>query len=143
MLKIMSEQSGKKIFQRFFLIASGLVFLSSSGVFLVRLLLNPATNSPQSVSSANTSNEEQLRNAEQGYLQVLTREPNNPLALQGLVDTRLKLNDLAGAIAPMETLIELYPQEENLKALLEVIKQQAKQNSDNAAPESQQTPEQK
>ncbi len=43
------------------------------------------------------------------YEVVLQQEPDNQAALRGLVDTRIKLGDLEGAIAPLEKLIALEP----------------------------------
>ena len=62
---------------------------------------------------------------ESGYEQVLQREPENQFALQKLVDIRIQKNDLPGAIAPMEKLVKLNPDNAQYKALLEVIKQRA------------------
>ncbi|WP_202950236.1 M48 family metallopeptidase [Gloeocapsa sp. PCC 73106] len=101
---------------------SGLGFLTSTVFLLFELLRNPA---PAPQATTETQSElEQLKAQEQGYQLVLEREPDNTTALQGLVEVRLQLNDLEGAIAPLEKLIALYPQEENLKMLLGTIQQQ-------------------
>ncbi len=115
-----------KNFQRFFVIGSGLAFLA-----LMTLPMLDVNNRPSSEPSANptstatSSQQEQLQKIAQGYEQVLQREPNNPNALQGLIEARLQMNDLQGAIPPMEKLVSLYPQETKLKEILSVIKKQA------------------
>jgi Flp pilus assembly protein TadD len=65
----------------------------------------------------------QLQKQAQGYELVLKREPNNQLALQGLVQARLQMNDLQGAVEPMEKLVKLNPDNPQYKALLTAIKQ--------------------
>lgn len=45
------------------------------------------------------------------YELVLQREPNNRTALQGLVTARIRQGDLDGAIAPLEKLRALDPQD--------------------------------
>ena len=73
----------------------------------------------------------QLAEREQGYELVLKREPENPAALQGLVETRIQMDDLAGAIEPMEKLVKIYPEQPELQALLEALKQQAQPQESN------------
>ncbi|ACA99530.1 MULTISPECIES: M48 family metallopeptidase [Cyanophyceae] len=62
--------------------------------------------------------EAQLKQQEAGFLAVLEREPDNTNALQGLVQARLALGDLAGARPHLQRLVELYPDEQVLKDLL-------------------------
>ena len=68
-----------------------------------------------SSSSSPTQNipsaQEQLLLQARGYEKVLAREPDNLTALSGLVRTRLDMQDLEGAIIPLEKLIELNPQQ--------------------------------
>lgn len=65
----------------------------------------------------------QMKVQSQGYEAVLEREPDNQIALQGLVQVRIQMNDLQGALAPMEKLVKLNPDKAEYKALLEGIKQ--------------------
>ena len=117
----------RKSFQRLIILVSGLAFLGSTGFILIEAL----SSSPQQPASTTTatSTPDQLAEREQGYELVLKREPENPAALQGLVETRIEMDDIAGAIEPMETLVRLYPEQQELKALLDVLKQQAEPQS--------------
>ncbi|TVQ42917.1 MAG: tetratricopeptide repeat protein [Gloeocapsa sp. DLM2.Bin57] len=116
--KTESKSSLKKILVLVF----GVAFVSSSVLFIVRLLTNPVENSPVPEQTQTLS--EHLKSQEEGYLIVLEREPDNTSALQGLVDIRIQLNDLEGTIAPLEKLISIYPDDENLKLLLATVQQE-------------------
>ncbi|MGF1478439.1 MAG: tetratricopeptide repeat protein [Cyanophyceae cyanobacterium] len=125
----------KKSLQRFLIVAAGIAFLGSTGFFLLEMFNSP---SPTPQQAATSVGEADLASQEQGYELVLEREPENPAALRGLVETRLAMNDLAGAVEPMEKLVKLYPEEEQLQALLNAIKQQAEvQSQPEEAEESQ------
>ena len=113
-----------KSLQKTLIFVSGAAFLGLMVFPLMSIFRSSPRQSTQLPEPETLPSEQQLQEAEQGYEKVLAREPDNPVALQGLVKTRLQLNDLQGTIEPMEKLIELYPQEENLQALLAVIKQQ-------------------
>jgi predicted Zn-dependent protease len=119
-----TKSSKKSILQKVFIIGSGLAFLG----MMTLPMLDMFKESPESTQAAspNTNPTEQLNQIADGYEKVLKREPNNPTALQGLAEIRLKMNDLKGAIAPMEKLVALYPEEKKLKGLLDAIKQQVK-----------------
>lgn len=122
----MPEKSTKKKLQRILIVASGLAFLGSTGVFLLGLF-NNTSQSTQPIQTQTGSIEEKLKQEEKGYEAVLQREPNNPAALQGLVQTRLQMGNLKGAIEPTEKLVKLYPNEPKLKELLAAIKERAGQ----------------
>lgn len=122
----MPEKSAKKKLQRILILASGLAFLGSTGVFLIGVFNNPSPSNPE-IQTQTDSVEEKLKQQEKGYEAVLQREPNNPAALQGLVETRLQMGNLQGAIEPTKKLIELYPNEPKLKELLAAIEQRAGQ----------------
>lgn len=59
-----------------------------------------------------------------GYQKVLEREPNNNTALTGLLKIRLQQKDLTGAIAPLEKLAKLNPEQTEYLTLLAQAKQQ-------------------
>lgn len=60
----------------------------------------------------------------QGYQLVLEREPDNQNALRGLLEVRLEQGNLRSAIAPLESLAQLNPQETDYALLLAQARQQ-------------------
>jgi hypothetical protein len=52
------------------------------------------------------------------------------VALEGLVEIRLQMQDTQGAIAPLERLVELHPQETGYKVQLEQLQQQMGEKSE-------------
>lgn len=113
--------SQKTPVQRILILVSGALFLlSGAGIFIGSLM---DTKSPPTTTQPSTETVEALKKKEQGYVTVLEREPKNPLALQGLVETRLQMNDLQGAIVPLDELIKLYPQEQVFKTLRQAIEE--------------------
>ena len=117
-----------KTLKRLLTILFGLAFLGSTVVFMVGSLFGSERTSSSSSPSQNIpSPQERLLLQARGYEKVLDREPENITALSGLVRTRLDMQDLEGAITPLEKLIELNPQREELITLLETIKQELAQ----------------
>jgi tetratricopeptide (TPR) repeat protein len=75
---------------------------------------------PNSLSAAQTS---QLQSQAQGYTKVLQREPDNQVALKGLLDVRLQLGDIKGSLPPLEKIAALNPQTPDYTVLLAQTKQ--------------------
>ena len=116
-------------------VVMGLAFLAFVGISLAPLLSGIFQGGPAVVSSPSPSvavspgakSKEQLEDQARGYESVLQREPDNATALRGLLETRLALGDVKGAIAPLEKLAKLNPNE----SLYSVLLAQAKvQNGD-------------
>jgi cytochrome c-type biogenesis protein CcmH/NrfG len=115
----------KKRILRIFTIISALGFLGSAGFSFIRMLTNPAQ--PTQVSAQAEDLTQQLQAQVRGYEMVLQREPENQLALQGLVEIRLQMKDFERTIEPLEMLVRLNPKQEQYKTLLATIKQQVEQ----------------
>jgi cytochrome c-type biogenesis protein CcmH/NrfG len=110
--------SRKNPFFRILIIISGLSFAGSTVFGLFGLFTKAFQAQPNTAQSAAVSKNAQLEAQEHGYELVLQREPENQIALKGLVDTRLQMNDLPGAVEPLEKLIKLEPDNTGYKALL-------------------------
>ena len=120
----MQRKKQNKSLQRFLILASGLAFLSSTAVFVIQGMFGSSQLSPTTNRSTTLSLEEQFIQQIEGYELVLQREPNNPVALEGLLTLRLQLRDARGALEPLEKLIELYPDQERYRQTLNIVKQQ-------------------
>lgn len=119
------QDTSPKPIQRILIIISGLAFAASSLVGIAELFINALQAPKDNAKTELAAKGSQLEAKEQGYKLVLQREPDNQIALQGLVQARLQMNDLQGAIAPLEKLIKLNPDRAEYKALLTRIKQRA------------------
>lgn len=121
----MSQSTSQKPIHRILIIVSIISFAGSTVFGLVELfrsaLQDPRSNSNPAVVSKDSQLEAQVR----GYESVLQREPENQVALDGLVQARLQMNDFQGAVAPLEKLVKLNPDNAEYKALLAGIKQRA------------------
>jgi cytochrome c-type biogenesis protein CcmH/NrfG len=125
----MPEKSEKKTLQRVLIIVSCVAFLGTLVLSAVEMFKSPSQPVNNAATNPGNPSISELQKQAEGYENVLKREPNNPLALQKLVETRLQMNDLQGAIAPMEKLVQMYPEQKELKTLLNAIKQQAAQQT--------------
>ncbi|MBD1861231.1 MULTISPECIES: tetratricopeptide repeat protein [Trichocoleus] len=82
----------------------------------LRPLSQPASTAKESINS-------QLEIQEKGYELVLQREPQNLVALEGLVQTRLQMKNFQGAQKPLGQLIKLNPSRPGYQALAEQVQQ--------------------
>lgn len=132
------SQNKKKFWQKTILFIGAGSFL---GTALIPIVGGIAGSFNQSATEEAAVTEqsvllEQIQQREAGFEEVLSREPNNPNALQGLTQARLELGDLEGAIAPLDQLIELFPEDEVLQDLRAQIGENlARQNGGAVTPE--------
>ncbi|HZG37563.1 MAG TPA: tetratricopeptide repeat protein [Nodosilinea sp.] len=84
-----------------------------------------ASSTPEATPAADpAAMQAELEAQARGYELVLEREPDNQTALQGLVDARIQLGDVAGVVGPLEKLVELNPGVPDYAVLLAQTKQQ-------------------
>ncbi|MEQ8754302.1 MAG: tetratricopeptide repeat protein [Coleofasciculus sp. G1-WW12-02] len=109
----------------------GLAVLALVGVSIIPLLGTVLeSNQPSAVATPNTQpslsteQQTQLEDQAKGYQLVLQREPQNQTALRGLLEAKLRLGDVQGAIAPLEALAELNPDQPEFGVLLAQAKEQ-------------------
>ncbi len=101
----------------------GVCSFGGTALFGIANLYKSGLEEPQQVETAPVvSAEQRLEKIAQGYEVVLAREPENKNALEELVKVRLQMGDKEGAIAPLEKLVELYPEREDYKVVLEQTK---------------------
>ncbi|MEM9264714.1 MAG: tetratricopeptide repeat protein [Cyanobacteria bacterium P01_F01_bin.13] len=110
----------------------GILFLAIAALLAVSLgpLIqaafdrNPGYNGTASTATTEPNRQAELEGRANGYELVLQREPDNQAALEGLVEARIGLGDLAGAAEPLARLVDLNPQEPRYAVLLAQTKQQ-------------------
>jgi len=110
------------------LVLGVLVFVGVSIIPLVGMVFEqkpPSTGATPVASQTSQPpvNQSELEAQAKGYELVLQKEPENQTALRGLLETRLKLRDVKGAIAPLEKLAKLNPQQSEYAVLLAQAKQ--------------------
>ncbi len=114
----------RKRFQKLVTIVSIVAFFGSTAYGAIGAI-SSAINQPKENATAASSVESQLQTQERGYKLVLQREPENQIALKGLVEVRLQMKNAQGAIAPLEKLVKLNPTQQEYKILLAQVKQQS------------------
>ena len=128
-----SRSMAKKQLQRILVVVFGLAFVGSTGVAIVSGLLRRDGNNQSAAIPETASVQEQLQSQARGYAKVLEREPENPTALEGLLQTSLLSGNLEAAIPAVETLIRLYPERTEYQELLTEINIRLAQESQPAA----------
>ena len=114
--------SKKPILHRVLAVVGGLSFLGTTA-FVTASTFRDAMTQPSSSQTQVTSIEDRLAARERGYETVLQREPENKVALEGLVLVKLQRGDTESAIAPLEKLVELYPNRIDYQTRLAEMKQ--------------------
>lgn len=124
----MSQSTSQKPIHRILIILSIVSFVGSTAIGVVSLYGSAGqqpTKQDARTASETKAKDAQLQAQERGYEQVLQREPENQVALQGLVQVRLQMNNLQAAVEPMEKLVKLNSDRADYKALLAGIKERA------------------
>jgi len=116
--------------KRILVVCSMVAFLGSTGYGLFGLYSNALQQPQTTATPEEASVDQQLAARERGYELVLEREPENRVALEGLVEIRLQMQDTQGAIARLQRLVELHPQEAGYKVQLEQLQQQVGEESE-------------
>jgi tetratricopeptide (TPR) repeat protein len=105
-------------------VAVSLLALTGFSLFpLFNLVLDggvAVATEPNNLSATQTS---QIQSQAQGYTQVLKKEPENQVALKGLLNARLQLGDIKGSLLPLEKIAALNPQTSDYTVLLAQTKQ--------------------
>ncbi|MDB9316115.1 MULTISPECIES: tetratricopeptide repeat protein [Cyanophyceae] len=81
-----------------------------------------AIQTPQPQPAATIPVESSLQEQARGYELVLQREPENQVALEKLSLLRIQLEDLPGAMEPLEKLTSLHPERQDYQVMLENVK---------------------
>jgi tetratricopeptide (TPR) repeat protein len=102
----------------------GLLGVTAFPLFSMMGNVNPTSGPSPTATQTPQARQEELKKQAEGYALVLQREPENATALRGLLETRLALSDVKGAIEPLEKLVKLNPQDTQMAVLLAQAKQQ-------------------
>ncbi|MEO1131902.1 MAG: tetratricopeptide repeat protein [Cyanobacteria bacterium J06639_1] len=127
----MSASSQNKWFVKVVLGLASLAFLGAPLVILFGgIFQSSSTHTTDNYAAVESNQREQLQTLAEGYAEVLEREPDNFVALQGLMEARLQLGQVREAIAPMAKLSELDPENVQLALVLGQARIQAGQSAD-------------
>jgi tetratricopeptide (TPR) repeat protein len=101
-----------------------LAVLTFVGLSMIPLLGVVLKENQPSAETAQSTKQAELEAQAKGYELVVQREPQNTTALEELLKVRLRLGDIKGAIAPLEQLAKLNPDQTDYAVLLAQAKQQ-------------------
>ena len=113
----------RKRFKQIVTLVSIVSFFGSTAYGAIGAISSALKQPTEDATTAASSRESQLQAQERGYQLVLQREPENQVALNGLVEARLQMKNAQGAIAPLEKLVKLNPEQQEYKMLLAQVKQ--------------------
>jgi len=119
------RQAKLKHKQRIVAVVSAAAFLSSTVVAVSHFLTNDLQKPSQPTATIQEPVGSELETQEKGYEIVLQREPNNRIALEGLVQTRLQMKKFQDAQKPLEVLVKLNPGYTGYKTLLIQVQKRA------------------
>lgn len=120
----LENNMSRKRFKQIVTLVSIVSFFGSSAYGAVGAISSALKQPTEDATTAPASRESQLQAQARGYELVLKREPENQVALKGLVGVRLQANNMKGAIAPLQKLVQLNPAQQEYKVLLAQMKQQ-------------------
>lgn len=128
------SQTGNRWLVKVVLVLALLAFVGVSIVPIIAAINDPRrsdTNTASSTkgNSANSDPKSKLEDQARGYESVLQREPENQIALKGLLEARLQLlalkqGNVKDVIEPLEKLAKLNPDQTKYAVLLAQAKQQ-------------------
>jgi hypothetical protein len=125
----MAEPTNKMTtFRRTLVIVSGGFFLVSMSSGLFSMFSNDGQTQSQEATAQTTSANQQLEQQALGYEKVLTKEPQNKFALDGLIKARLDMNDIKGLQTQIERLMKIYPNEPAFQEVMKAIEKDLKAN---------------
>ena len=101
-----------------------LAILALLGFSILPVLSNATGRYQSQTKTQETPAQVELATQAKGYQLVLQREPENQTALQGLLESKLKLGDITGAMAPLEKLADLNPNQPDYRILLAQAQEQ-------------------
>lgn len=131
----MSQPSRSRWFINLVLALGVVFFIGFSMLPLLEGIVKESQPAKEATPSANLETRSPsaslLANQGQEYEFVLKQEPDNQAALKGLVEVRIRQRDFSGAIAPLEKLIALNPNEGLYHLVLGQV-YAAQKNSDRA-----------
>ncbi|MDJ1172662.1 tetratricopeptide repeat protein [Roseofilum capinflatum] len=111
-----------KTFKKILIFVSIISFLGGTSLGMLRVfssVINTEESNPASQSeSPELTPEQTLIQQARGYEVVLQREPENRIALEGLLVVRLQMNDLQNARIPLQKLVDLYPDDNTYQELM-------------------------
>ncbi len=120
----MFDKKSKRWFINAVLVVAVVAFAGFSLALPLSRAFQGDRQEPEQTEDAAPSLEADLEAQARGYELVLEREPGNETALRGLLQARVQLGDLEGAIAPLEKLVELHPERTEYAVLLGQAKQE-------------------
>ena len=105
-------------------VSVSLLALAGFSLFpLVNLALDGGAVTATEANNLSAAQMSQIQAQAQGYTQVLQKEPENQVALKGLLNARLQLGDIKGSLLPLEKIAALNPQNSDYAVLLAQTKQ--------------------
>lgn len=135
----MAEQTNKMTtFRRTLVIVSGGFFLVSMSSGLFSMFSKDGQTQQTQATEQTASANQQLEQQALGYEKVLTKEPKNKFALDGLIKARLEMKDLNGLQTQMERLMKIHPNEPAFQEVMKAIEKDRKANEGKPETPSQQ-----